>query len=413
MSAKLRLHAAPATFVSFAVILAFSAAALVALSSASTSRSRAAGARRRAPAASPQPKCGDKITADTTLHHDLIDCTNNGIVIGADGITLDLNGHTIDGDGKLLATCPRNKICDVGVVSLGHDGVTVVGGSLGEFALGGLVGNASRPHLLGLSSSGNRFAGAEIFNSPRTLVRDSKFVGNGLHTDQAGLGLHDSPDGRFLRNSFGHNGDIGMFVDGSNRNRIEGNVFSRNPEAAILMEEGSGNEMRRNHLSRNGEGFTVAGNRNVIARNRVSDSRAPGVAGVGIFVAAGRDNVIARNVVGGSSKAGIVVGLFPRETGGHPSGVATVIRGNRLRRGNLDGLLVRKTALGTVLRRNRAHGSKDDGFDVESRTATLAGNSAVGNADLGIEAVRGVIDGGGNRASGNGDPRQCTNIACR
>jgi hypothetical protein len=24
-----------------------------------------------------------------------------------------------------------------------------------------------------------------------------------------------------------------------------------------------------------------------------------------------------------------------------------------------------------------------------------------------------VIDGGGNRASGNGDPRQCTNIVCR
>jgi hypothetical protein len=26
--------------------------------------------------------------------------------------------------------------------------------------------------------------------------------------------------------------------------------------------------------------------------------------------------------------------------------------------------------------------------------------------------VRGVIDGGGNKASGNGDPRQCTHIAC-
>jgi hypothetical protein len=32
--------------------------------------------------------------------------------------------------------------------------------------------------------------------------------------------------------------------------------------------------------------------------------------------------------------------------------------------------------------------------------------------DLGIEAVRGVIDGGGNKASGNGDLRQCTNIVC-
>jgi hypothetical protein len=36
----------------------------------------------------------------------------------------------------------------------------------------------------------------------------------------------------------------------------------------------------------------------------------------------------------------------------------------------------------------------------------------VRNGDLGIEAVRGVIDGGGNVARHNGDPRQCTNIAC-
>jgi hypothetical protein len=43
--------------------------------------------------------CGDEITADTTLDSDLVDCPNNGIVIGADGITLDLNGHSIEGDG--------------------------------------------------------------------------------------------------------------------------------------------------------------------------------------------------------------------------------------------------------------------------------------------------------------------------
>jgi hypothetical protein len=34
------------------------------------------------------------------------------------------------------------------------------------------------------------------------------------------------------------------------------------------------------------------------------------------------------------------------------------------------------------------------------------------NADLGIEAVEGVIDGGRNRASGNGDPLQCLNDDC-
>jgi hypothetical protein len=31
------------------------------------------------------------------LHNDLTNCTTDGLVIGADNITLDLNGHTIDG----------------------------------------------------------------------------------------------------------------------------------------------------------------------------------------------------------------------------------------------------------------------------------------------------------------------------
>ena len=53
--------------------------------------------------------CGDTITADTTLDSDLIDCPNNGIVIGADDITLDLNGHRIDGDGTEFEACPRRS----------------------------------------------------------------------------------------------------------------------------------------------------------------------------------------------------------------------------------------------------------------------------------------------------------------
>jgi hypothetical protein len=40
-------------------------------------------------------------------------------------------------------------------------------------------------------------------------------------------------------------------------------------------------------------------------------------------------------------------------------------------------------------------------------------NSAFFNHDLGIEAVPGVTDGGGNRARGNGNPEgQCTGVAC-
>lgn len=44
--------------------------------------------------AAKQVKCGDTITADTTLDHNLANCPNNGIVVGADNVTLDLNYHS-------------------------------------------------------------------------------------------------------------------------------------------------------------------------------------------------------------------------------------------------------------------------------------------------------------------------------
>src|SRR5829696_776625 len=127
MPTKLRLHAAPATLVSLAVILALAVAGVMALSGAE--------------AANTQPKCGDHITADTTLHHDLVNCPNNGIIIGADDVTLDLNYHTIDGDGTPATGCdPDTELCDQGVDSFGHDGVTVMHGSVREFEGGVFVG---------------------------------------------------------------------------------------------------------------------------------------------------------------------------------------------------------------------------------------------------------------------------------
>src|SRR4051812_27856408 len=44
-------------------------------------------------------QCGAVITADTTLDSDLVGCPQDGIVIAAGNVTLDLNGHTISGTG--------------------------------------------------------------------------------------------------------------------------------------------------------------------------------------------------------------------------------------------------------------------------------------------------------------------------
>jgi hypothetical protein len=75
--------------------------------------------------------------------------------------------------------------------------------------------------------------------------------------------------------------------------------------------------------------------------------------------------------------------------------------------------VVESTAVDTLLERNVAIGADDDGIDVENARTTLTRNLALQNGDLGIEAVPGVIDGGGNKAKANGDAAQCTNISCK
>jgi hypothetical protein len=94
-------------------------------------------------------------------------------------------------------------------------------------------------------------------------------------------------------------------------------------------------------------------------------------------------------------------------------GANNVVRGNLVRGSGTDGYALSDEDDHSLLKRNVARNNGHDGFDVESDSAMLTRNRAVGNGDLGIEAVGGVIDGGGNRASRNGDARQCVNVKCR
>src|SRR5258707_456893 len=43
--------------------------------------------------------CGSTITTNTTLTADIGPCPGDGLIIGRSGITLDLNGHHIEGSG--------------------------------------------------------------------------------------------------------------------------------------------------------------------------------------------------------------------------------------------------------------------------------------------------------------------------
>jgi large repetitive protein len=355
-----------------------------------------------AEAARQQPSCGETITADTTLDGDLLDCPNNGIVIGADEITLDLNGHRIKGDGKEFAACPDREICDVGLVNDGHDGVKVKGGSTREFGVGVLIAGASDNRVRDISSSKNVFFGAVVAGSTRSEIRAGSFSHN-IPPEGDGIGLFGSDHITIAGNSIQDNPGPGIHVADSTDNLIKGNRLSGNGPA-ILVEGANRNEMRENRVSRGGGILVGPGNRNVIARNHVSRAQES-------ISATGRENLIARNVVVDARGRGISLGVDFAD-GPDFGGVDNVVRRNEVRGSGGDAFLVNHKG-SYVLKRNVASGAKDDGFDVECRSTRLAKNRAKHNADLGIQAVRGVIDGGGNRAGGNGDKRQCVNVKCR
>jgi parallel beta-helix repeat protein len=395
------------TLVSLALILALVGVALVAFTGA-----KAAGQR--------EPQCGDTITADTTLHHNLLDCPDKGIILGADDITLNLNGHTIDGDGTPAGCYPHDPFCDTGVASDGHDRVTVMHGSVRDFRAGVDLERGRHLRVLGVSASRNYVCatargcpesapisfGIGFYRAAQSLVRDSS--GSGSVPPQGGTGLFliASHHVRALDSSFQDNGDRGIGVFDSSHNLIKGNRTSRNP-AGIVFDKSDRNQVRRNRSVRDAVGLDLAGNRNVIARNRFSHviRRSGHLKGVAINVCCANHNLIAGNSIRDTDGTAITLGTF--------GGAGNVVRRNHIHGAGKDGVHVVGKAKHTRLKRNHVFDAKDDGLDANAPTTKLTRNEARRNGELGIAAVPDVIDGGGNRASGNGDPRQCTNIVCR
>jgi parallel beta-helix repeat protein len=387
-----------------------------------------------APAQAKPPErvsCGQTLTHSVKLANDLTNCPNNGLLIGADNITVDLNGHTIDGDGKQVADCPPppGPDCDVGVQNTAdYNGGTVEGGKLRQFSYGVFVhGGASRVshyRVRHLSSTRNLFRGILFGGVTDSQIERNSTNDNGPTTGGGGIVLFGSENIRIERNDVSGNGDLGILVPGgSDNNRIAENSVSGNTFAGIAV-DGDSNEVSHNRVYRNGDNVGVGGNRNRVTGNVITDAvgcpneEQPGelACGNGLQVAGGEGNLVADNRLARVLSDTIAVASFDPD---NPT-VRTVVRDNLVRDAGVDGISVGTdvngnpaAVTGTLILRNTATGAGDDGIDVDSVATTLTRNGVFRNHDLGIEAVAGVTDGGGNKAAGNGNPLQCTNVLCR
>ena len=377
--------------------------------------------------------CGQTVTRSTTLANDLIDCPGSGIIIGGDDIELDLNGHTINGDGK------DDDGDEYGIDnSAGHDRVTIEGGSIRAFVEGVAVRGASAGRIRGLSTSRQFHAGIIVLDSVGMQIERNAsnaecggiVVAGGSHDVRiqqntvsgescGGISLFDSDHVRVSSNVISTPGKVitgdaaGISVlDHSDHNVVEYNSVSGQGFVAVIADGGVDNVVQSNRISRSHGGIILTGDDNTLADNLVSNiSGGCDGCGFGISFEGGQRNVIEHNIV--DHTQGDAGSSSPPSSPRRRPAINNTVRFNVARAGTVDGILVESTATGTVVDRNFADANGDDGIDVDAATTTLTGNVANHNRDFGIEAVAGVRDGGGNRARWNGNRSQCAEVICR
>ena len=285
-------------------------------------------------------ECGDVVTHDFTLSRSMFcgSFTTPGLVVGADGIDINLGGRSFSGPRQLF----QGSFTPIGIDNTaGHDDVTIRNGSLDRWGvsiyLDGASFNTIRNMGMAPTSAGVRIEGGES-NS----IRLSDLVGEawGLFANRS--------DGLVVADSTG-----AIWSARGNGARIVRNVLRRGPDFSTCL--------------------SVSGNGNRIASNTVA-----GCPEGSLEIGSGANTEIVGNEVFGAYLG------FP-ETG-DPDGIhigaftaGTLLQGNFVHNNGDDGIDVRGT--GTRLQDNRAEDNVDFGIDAVAGVTDLGGNTATGNGN--------------------------------
>ena len=389
-------------------------------------------------AGAPALQCGATLTKSTTLTEDLLRCPGTALVIGADGITVNLAGHTISG---------TNAAGGEGIANDGHAGVRIVGsGKITDFRLNG-VGMRKAPKsvvrgltirrigaggvenepvsagILIVESPGSQLVGNDVANDVKayqsdgavvlksrgTLVRSNKLSHNAWN----GLALFESAGSRIIGNEFDANGNNGTEVNGgSDSVLVSGNNADSNKAAGIVLGAAKKARILRNTAKGNDTGlFFFDLHDSLISKNTATGNRD------GIDLAGGQHGSDGNRVTGNTANRNAVTGIAIVERANNNVVSRNVANGNQGKIGDGAGIIVEKST-GNQLIGNVANSNLGSGIMLaEDKAGDTAGNSLKGNTanknrGHGIDATAGTVDGGGNRASGNATPPPCVNVIC-
>lgn len=207
--------------------------------------------------------CGTTVLADVTLDHDLT-CTGNALAVGADGVRIDLAGHTITGTGP-----------GAGVLIVGRRGVWVTGGHIEGFIAGVLVNNSSGVVIKHMTFSNNG-EGIDLQAGARlATIKENGFFNNRAR----GVMMRtNSLDNIVKENSFAGN-NVGVALNGTLGATVKENVILSGRAAGVRVNvPAGGNLVAENTLDGNPSGidFPLTGTAwavgNTFKENRISNN---------------------------------------------------------------------------------------------------------------------------------------------
>jgi parallel beta-helix repeat protein len=275
--------------------------------------------------------CGMVVTTSITASNDLA-CTGDGLVVGAANITLNLGGHTIDGD---------DDAGDYGISNNGFDNVKIKNGQITDFFEGvKLVGDADKNEITNLEIRSSSGDGIDFSTtSDQATVKNNRILQNVTGIDLSATG-HTITGNRFVANT----GD-GMDVR-TNGSLVANNVVTLN-----------GNQ-----------GMEVTGGNNTIQKNLVSRNASFGIA---LMTADATSNLVKLNQVFGNGS----IGLFVDSMSTSNTLDSNVLVGNAN-----DGLDVNGAGGTNTIKKNTADGNGDRGIEATSGIDG-GGNKAAGNVN--------------------------------
>lgn len=141
------------------------------------------------PATAADVDCGDTVTANLTLTHDIGPCTGNGLVVGAENITINLGGYSVIGSNTTNMTATEQ----VGILVKGVRNVTVRNGTVRNFDSGVAIvkgakntlrqlivqDNANHSTLTGALNRCEFGDGITVTNSDNNVIDSNRALRNG------------------------------------------------------------------------------------------------------------------------------------------------------------------------------------------------------------------------------------------